>query len=112
VPDGQRRRQQGRLLEVSAPDGQSNAVRRRVLVHGHVQGVGFRASCRARASDAGVGGWVRNTEHGDVEAVFEGPAPTVDALVDWCRTGPSWARVAGVEVTEDVPCGETTFTIL
>ena len=67
------------------------AVRRRVLVHGRVQAVGFRASCLRRATDAGLGGWVRNTERGDVEAAFEGPASTVDALVRWCRQGPSWA---------------------
>ena len=88
-----------------------SSVRRRVLVHGHVQAVGFRASCLRRAVDAGVGGWVRNTERGDVEAVFEGPAPAVDALVDWCRTGPPWARVDGIDITDDAPRGDTTFVI-
>jgi acylphosphatase len=73
--------------------------------------VGFRASCLRRATDAGLGGWVRNTEAGDVEAVFEGPSPAVDALVQWCRTGPSWANVERVEITDDPPRGETAFTI-
>ena len=86
-------------------------VRRRGLVHGHVQAVGFRASCLRRAAEAGVGGWVRNTEHGDVEAVFEGPRPSVEALVAWCREGPPWARVEGIEVTDERPRGETAFTI-
>ncbi len=71
----------------------AKTVRRRVEVHGRVQGVGFRASCLRRAAEAGVGGWVRNTETGDVEAAFEGPSEAVAALVAWCGVGPSWARV-------------------
>ena len=109
MPHGQCRRIQGRLLEVTQRDG--DTVRRRVLIRGRVQAVGFRASCLGRAAEAGLGGWVRNTEHGDVEAVFEGPTPSVDALVEWCREGPSWARVDGIEITEDQPRGETAFSI-
>jgi len=111
VSDGPRRRQPGCLYAVTAQDASSHTVRRRVLVHGRVQAVGFRASCLRRATDAGLGGWVRNTEAGDVEAVFEGPSQAVDALVQWCRTGPSWARVERVETSDDPPRGETTFTI-
>ncbi|MGA2520390.1 MAG: acylphosphatase [Acidimicrobiales bacterium] len=86
-------------------------VRWRVRVHGRVQGVGFRASCARRAVAAGVGGWVRNTEDGDVEAVFEGPVPAVDALVTWCHDGPPMARVRGVEVDAESPDGESSFSI-
>jgi len=94
------------------PGGEvSSTVRRRVAVHGHVQAVGFRASCYRRASEAGLGGWVRNTRDGDVEAVFEGPISAVDELVTWCRQGPSWARVESIEVTDEEPRGETTFGI-
>jgi acylphosphatase len=110
VPDGQRRRSSGRLLEVTPPDDRPT-VRRHVVVRGHVQAVGFRASCLRRATEAGLGGWVRNTERGDVEAVFEGPVPAVDALVAWCGEGPAWARVEAVEVTDDPVRGETTFRI-
>jgi acylphosphatase len=90
---------------------ESSTIRRRVLVHGRVQGVGFRASCLRRATDAGLGGWVRNTEHGDVEAAFEGAPSAVDALVEWCRTGPSWAQVQSIDVTDDTARGEPTFVI-
>ena len=96
---------------MTRPEPETNTVRRRVLVHGHVQAVGFRASCLRRATDASLGGWVRNTEHGDVEAAFEGPTHSVDALVQWCRKGPSWARVEGVDVTDEPPRGESSFTI-
>jgi len=54
---------------------------------------------------------VRNTERGEVEAAFEGPPGAVDALVAWCRTGPSWARVEAVDITDEPPRGESVFTI-
>jgi acylphosphatase len=111
VPDGQRGRQPGRRFAVTQARGETTTVRRRVLVHGRVQAVGFRASCLRRAAEAGVGGWVRNTEHGDVEAVFEGPVQSVEALVEWCREGPPWARVDSIEVNDEPPRGETAFTI-
>jgi acylphosphatase len=96
---------------VTSGRGDATTVRRRVLVRGRVQGVGYRASCLRRAQEAGVGGWVRNTEHGDVEAVFEGPPLSVQALVEWCREGPSWARVASLEINDEPPQGETAFAI-
>jgi acylphosphatase len=83
----------------------------RVLVSGDVQGVGFRWSTRAEAVGRGVSGWVRNMIDGRVEAVFEGPAGDVDALVAWCRTGPAWASVTGVETLEEEPTGELGFRI-
>jgi acylphosphatase len=87
-------------------------VRRvRVLVSGDVQGVGYRWSTRAEAVGRGVAGWVRNLYDGRVEAVFEGPAEDVDALVAWCRGGPAWATVTAVEVVEEEPTGEKEFRI-
>ena len=47
-------------------------IRRRLVVHGAVQGVGFRVSCAERARTRGVAGWVRNRGDGTVEVVVEG----------------------------------------
>jgi len=47
-------------------------TRRRVVVHGFVQGVYFRDTVRRDAVTRGVAGWVRNNRDGTVEAVFEG----------------------------------------
>jgi acylphosphatase len=80
-----------------------------VVVHGRVQGVGFRYSMIARARSLGVGGWVRNRPDGSVEAVFEGPAERVESMVDWCRRGPSGARVDSVEESPEAPLGEREF---
>jgi acylphosphatase len=82
-----------------------------VIVEGHVQGVFFRASCAKRARRLGLSGWVRNRADGAVEAEFEGPSDTVDAIVAWCRRGPPSAQVDGVTV-ETVPrTGESGFVV-
>lgn len=89
----------------------SDAVRRRVVVHGHVQGVFFRDSCRREAMSRGVAGWVTNRPDGAVEAVFEGDAGAVRALVDWCRRGPRGADVESVEDTTEEPEGLSGFDV-
>ncbi|MGZ4688132.1 MAG: acylphosphatase [Acidimicrobiia bacterium] len=86
-------------------------VRRRVIVEGRVQGVGFRVSCARAARDAGLAGVVRNLPDGRVEAVFEGTIAHVDSLVAWCRRGPSHAHVRNVRVSEEVPRGDAEFRI-
>lgn len=75
-------------------------TRCRVVVHGLVQGVWFRESCRRQADELGVAGWVANRADGTVEAVVEGRADAVARLVSWCRQGPPRAEVTGVDVTE------------
>jgi acylphosphatase len=75
-----------------------------VVVTGYVQGVGFRASCARQANALGVTGWVRNRWDGSVEALFEGPAEAVDAMVRWCHHGPPAADVTYVEI-DDAPPG-------
>ena len=78
-------------------------TRRRVVVHGRVQGVYFRGSTQERAREVGVNGWVRNRPDGTVEAVFEGSAEQVTKMLDYCREGPSWARVERVEEFDETP---------
>ncbi|MFN3751587.1 MAG: acylphosphatase [Thiobacillus sp.] len=72
---------------------------RHLRIHGRVQGVGFRVSMRLEAERLGVSGWVRNTADGKVEAVVQGPAEAVDALIAWAHQGPPLARVERVEVS-------------
>ena len=86
-------------------------VRRRVLVHGRVQGVFFRDTLRERARAHSVAGWVRNRPDGALEAVFEGSPEAVERLVRFCRTGPPRAAVERVEVTEEDPEGLSGFDV-
>jgi acylphosphatase len=55
---------------------------------------------------------VRNLPDGRVEAVFEGPPDSVDALVAWCEHGPSSAHVRGVRIVDEYPLGETMFRVV
>ncbi len=87
------------------------AVARRVVVDGMVQGVFFRDACRRMAAAEGVGGWVRNRADGRVEAWFEGDRAAVERMVAWCRAGPPHARVTGVDVAPEAPVGETRFRV-
>jgi acylphosphatase len=80
-------------------------VRTRVRLHitGRVQGVWFRGATHAEATKLGVDGWVRNLPDGGVEALVEGDAAAVRALVGWCHTGPSGARVTDVREHAEPP---------
>jgi len=81
-------------------------VRVHVIVSGMVQGVFFRSETRHEAKRQGVTGWVRNLPDGRVEAVFEGEEENVKRLVEFCKRGPSGARVSGVDVVWENYVGE------
>ena len=72
-------------------------VTRRVRIRGSVQGVGYRVSLARQARQMGIRGWVRNRVDGSVEAMIQGPAQDIEALLEWCRHGPPAARVDSVE---------------
>ena len=86
-------------------------VGRQVRVHGRVQGVFFRDTCQSEAKSNGVAGWVSNEPDGTVLARFEGEERDVEAMVDWCRTGPRRAQVESVHVTEVEPEGLSDFEV-
>lgn len=75
-------------------------VVRHVIVHGRVQGIGYRAWTEYTALEKGLEGWVRNRREGTVEAVFAGAPEIVAEMVDACRRGPPGARVDHLEQRE------------
>ncbi|MBT5413820.1 MAG: acylphosphatase [Rhodospirillaceae bacterium] len=81
--------------------GDETAVRARI--EGRVQNVWYRAWTVEQAKARGLRGWVRNCADGSVEALFVGPAATVEAMIDACRVGPPDARVTNIarEAAED-----------
>ncbi len=68
---------------------------------GRVQGVGFRYALQQSAVAQGVRGWVRNRRDGSVEAVLQGEAEAVQAVIDWARLGPPASRVDRVDITPE-----------
>ena len=81
-------------------------VRAHAFIAGRVQGVAFRWETQRAAGKHQVRGWVRNLPDGRVEALFEGPRPQVEAVLDWCRRGPSISRVDAVDVEWEAYKGE------
>jgi acylphosphatase len=77
-------------------------LHKHLIIHGEVQGVGYRWSMVEAARRLGVNGWVRNRREGTVEAFASGDAAAVDALLAWAREGPAGARVTRVAI-EDAP---------
>ena len=88
-------------------------MRRRWIVRGRVQGVGFRWFVMREAERLGLGGFARNLRDGTVEVVSQGPDAALDQLEEQLRRGPPHGRVDAVERLEvpvelDVP---TSFEI-
>lgn len=78
-------------------------IRRRLIVHGHVQGVGFRWAIARAAESRGVAGWAQNRADGTVEAVLEGDPQAVESVVRLAKEGPRGAQVDRVDVAEEEP---------
>ena len=67
------------------------------MVHGDVQGVGFRYHIVREAQALGLRGWVRNRDDGTVEFVAEGDRPDLLRLKQAAERGPALGRVDRLE---------------
>jgi len=78
----------------------------RLLIHGRVQGVFFRAIAQQKAQELELTGWVRNNSDGSVEVLAEGEGGRIDNMIEWCRIGPAQAVVKHVSVDWEPLSGE------
>ncbi|HEX5507904.1 MAG TPA: acylphosphatase [Pseudolabrys sp.] len=76
--------------------GESRSIRH-VIVHGRVQGVGYRAFVEHEALKRGIEGWVRNRADGSVEGVFSAVPSVLAEMVEICRVGPRLAHVERID---------------
>ncbi|MCB4768427.1 acylphosphatase [Ancylobacter sp. Lp-2] len=83
----------------------------RIVVHGRVQGVGYRAWLAMEAGRRGLRGWVRNRRDGTVEALLHADEATLEALVDACRHGPAAAAVRAIDLFETDEMPPTAFEV-
>lgn len=70
----------------------------KVLISGHVQGVGFRYFTTDLARNFGVNGWIRNLATGDVEIYVEGDKSTVSGFLKELKTGPRHGRIGNFQI--------------
>jgi acylphosphatase len=80
------------------PDPAGRSGRVEAVVHGIVQGVGFRWFVQQTATQLGLVGWAANRADGSVEVVAEGPNDEIEAFVETLRIGPPGALVSQVDV--------------
>lgn len=83
-----------------------------ILIHGRVQGVGFRYWAQGQAFRLGLKGWVRNRGRDKVELVVYGSEDRVKEMLASCTLGPPGARVDQVEVVGEGVEAHQSFEIL
>ena len=74
-----------------------------VFISGAVQGIGYRYFVKSNAKQLGLTGWVRNTEDGGVEAVFQGEQEAIEKMIGICKQGPFMAEVKQIGVDWEDP---------
>lgn len=78
----------------------------RLLIHGKVQGVFYRASTQQQARMLGVTGYCQNLDDGRVQVVAEGMPDHLQQLLEWCWQGPAQAEISAIDVDKDLPTDE------
>ena len=89
----------------------TSVIRRRAVVSGDVQGVGYRVWTRGEAQRHGLAGHVRNLPDGSVEVEVEGSEAAVTELIARLSVGPFGSRVDTVEVSPLTPAATLGFSI-
>lgn len=82
------------------------AKRLNIKIYGRVQGVNFRWRAEEKAKEFGIVGWIRNTGDGGVECVVEGAKEDLDKFLEWCQSGPRFARISDIQIGWEEPTGE------
>ena len=82
-------------------------IQRKIVVREKVQGVGFRNTTWRKAMELGIRGSVQNLDDGSVEILASANDKEFKIFENWCREGPSHARVVRLEISE---LDQTVFT--
>jgi acylphosphatase len=80
----------------------------RLRITGRVQGVFYRQSTAEKARELGLTGFVMNMDDGSVVLEAAGPQESLQALRQWCRSGPPLAKVT--MVSDEDPKFNGAFT--
>jgi acylphosphatase len=90
---------------------QEGLKRYEILIHGRVQGVGFRYAASKQARSLGLKGWVENRPDGSVFTQIQGRAEACNAYIQWCHTGPGYSWVEKIDLMEKEPASLSHFRI-
>ena len=86
-------------------------VQYEIIIHGRVQGVGFRAAARNQARSLNLRGWVENMPDGSVSLVVCGNREQCGQIIQWCRKGSGYSWVERLEIKEMSPGNFSAFSI-
>lgn len=89
--------------------GRAMNKRLRAIIHGRVQGVGFRFFACQEAKDLGLTGYVRNLPDGTVEVVAEGEESALQRFLELLKEGPRLAHVTRVDTSWSEPTGQFSY---
>ena len=77
-----------------------------IIVKGFVQGVFFRSNTKEVATELGLKGYVKNLPDENVEVVAEGKEKEINKLIEFCKKGPSFAKVKDIDIKFQKPTNE------
>ena len=83
-----------------------------IIVHGRVQGVGFRYAARNQARSLGLKGWVENQPDGSVRTLVQGPQGACNSYMQWCQSGTAYSWVERIDIKEKPTSALPHFRIL
>ncbi len=69
-----------------------------IRVNGRVQKVAYRHYARLAAQDYKIVGKIENLADGSVYIEAQGEEANLEDFIDYCRKGPSWARVDSIDI--------------
>jgi acylphosphatase len=76
---------------------------KKMIIHGLVQGVFFRAGCVKKANELDCKGTVQNLPNKTVEVIIMDNIinnKNTTKLINWCKQGPKAARVDSIDIEE------------
>jgi acylphosphatase len=86
-------------------------IHKNIIIIGRVQGVGFRYAAKKMALSLGISGFVQNLSNGNVYLEAEGSEIQLKHMIDWCYSGPSYAFIEEVQISDSEILNYITFDI-
>jgi len=83
-----------------------------IVVHGKVQGVGYRRYVTSKARMCNIKGYAKNLEDGSVEIVAEGDELNVDTFISYLRTGTTMSEISHLDIAAKTTAEYSDFKML
>jgi len=74
-----------------------------IVLHGRVQGIGFRWTISNYARNNNLNGWVANQSDSSVKAILQGNKNQLDNFLDWIKKSPGFSKVTSLDFKINKP---------